>query len=373
MKPAHHEVEFRPTATDTPVRPVSIPYELRTEMTWLDFCHPMNPLGTPRDMIQAMHTALVDGELSFAPDVAGYALRDAIAASLQVSKDCVVAGTSATHLIRAAAQVFPHAKVGVATPCPIEYEQAIENAGHEFVRLNNPRSFATVDTYSAHAQVGNFDAAVLANPSYPASRLLSSSVLVHYLETCKWVIVDESYIELSFGGESVLPLLAEYPHLIVIRNPSVTYCMPGLPLAFALAQPETARRMRTTMDATDLTLFTEVLARHVVTHQDYIEETHEFLDKEIPWMQCMLSLIPGISIYPAEGNFVLCEFSAGEMLRLGVTCAEELVIRLQLAGFFVRYLKGTPGIDSDNFFCVAVRQREENQRLLEAMRSILNS
>ncbi|WP_454945615.1 pyridoxal phosphate-dependent aminotransferase [Cryptobacterium curtum] len=368
----HRDVDYRQVVTDLPDKPVALPYELRTEMTWIDFSHPVNPLGCPRAIVQAMHTALVDGEIAFSPDRDGHALRDAIAGRLGMATDRILTGTSPFELIRAAAQVFMPGMVGIMSPCPPEYALAIENAGHRYVCLFNTRSFATVDAYTARDEAGQLDGAVLANPAYPTSRLLSSATLIHYLETCSWVIVDESNIELSFGGESVLPLVEEYPNLVVIRTPSVTYGMPGVPIAYLAAHPRTVRRIRALYDGGSISMFSEVLAKTLVAQGAYIDETHEFLDKEIPWMQCMLSLVPGISIYPAEGNFVLCEFSLADGMRLGVSCAEELIIRLQLAGFLVRPLKGTPGLASDEFFCVSVKLRNENQRLIDAMRSILN-
>lgn len=120
-------------------------------------------------------------------------------------------------------------------------------------------------------------------------------------------------------------------------------------------------------------MFAEVLTDAIKASQEYLDQTHEFLDKEIPWMQCMLSLIPGIDIYPAEGNFVLCEFNAADGMRLGVSCAEELIVRLQLTGLLVRRVSGVAGLDGDGYFCVCVRKREENERLLAAMRKIINT
>ena len=367
------DIEFRQGHVPSTTKPVSLPYELRTEMTWIDFCHPLNPLGAPKEILSAMHTALVDGELSYAPDPAGHALRDALAQRFGISSDSFLVGTSPSELIRSAAQAFCPCRVGVVAPAPSEYALAVENAGHEHVDLINPVSFATVDAYTARTQAGDFEGVVLANPAYPSSRLLTRSTLVHYLETCNWVVVDESYIELSFGGESMVPLVADYPNLVVVRNPSVTYAMPGVPISYAVANPLTIKEIKRFHDGTGSTMFAEVLAKLIVGQHGYLEDTHDFLDKEIPWMQCMLSLIPGIGIHPAEGNFVLCEFSPAEGMRLGVTCAEELVVRLQLSGFLVRRLDDVPGLDSQNYFCVAVRTRQENQRLLDALRGIVSS
>lgn len=372
MRPYPKEVDFRDAEDLEYDQPVALPYELRNEMTWMDFSHPVNPLGAPREIVSAMHTALVDGELEFSPDRRGHTFRDALARQLGISSRCICVGSSATQMIRVAATAFKPAVVGISVPCPPEYAMAVQNAGHRYVELANSISFAPVDAYTARKQVKAFEGAILANPMYPTSRLLSRDTLINYLETCSWVIVDESNIELSFGGESVVPLIADYPNLIVVRAPSVTFGMPGVPLGYLVAHPDTIAQIRRFYDGSDVSMFAEVLAKPIVDQVAYIERTHDFLDKEIPWMQCMLNLVPGIGIHPAEGNFVLCELRTGDGLRLNVTCTEELIIRLQLAGFLVRPLKGTAGLPHDEFFCVSVKRREENQRLLDAMRSIIS-
>lgn len=366
------EAEYREVDATLPEKPVSLPYELRTEMTWVDFCNPVNPMGTPKQIVQTIHAALVDGELNYSPDRDAHAFRNSLGKYFGLSSEWILAGTSANQMIAAAALAFSPCKVGISTPCPAEYMIAIGNAGHECVAFTNSISFSALDAYSARAEFGDFDGAVLANPAYPTSRLLSQQILVHYLETSSWVIVDESNIELSFGAESAVPLCKKYPNLIVVRSPSTTFSMPGTPLSYMVANPDTIARIRKTYGGDDISMFAEVLSDVIVSLDGYIDDTHEFLDKEIPWMQCMISLIPGVSIYPAEGNFVLCEFKSADGIRLGVTCADELVVRLQLAGFLVRRLEDAPGLEGEGFFCVCVRCRQDNERLLSAMRNIIN-
>ena len=84
MRGFNRPVDYREADMVLPESPVSLPYELRTEMTWLDFGTPQNPLGTPRSIIQAMHTALVDGQLSYVPDRKGSALCEAMAENRSV-------------------------------------------------------------------------------------------------------------------------------------------------------------------------------------------------------------------------------------------------------------------------------------------------
>lgn len=365
-------VDYRQPANATPDKPDSVPYEMRSEMTLVDFSNPTNPLGTPRSFIHSMHSALVDGELNYAPDRDGREFRHAIGRVLQVSPGSILLGTSPTQLMTYAAMAFDYGTVGVSTPCMPEFISAMANAGHRVLELANPASFAPIEVFEAFGLYGEFQGVVLGNPSYPGSRCLSRKDLVHYLESGCWAIVDESYIELSIeGAESAVPLISEYPNLMVIRNPSVTYGMPGVPISYLVAHPKTIESIGLFYDGADVSMFAEVLASQMAAQYEYLDQTHEFLDSEIPWMHMNMGNVPGVYAYPIEGNFVLCEYSPHPDMRLQVASCEELVIRLQLAGCFVRYLANVPGLEGRGYFCAAVRTREDNHRLLRAMKRII--
>ena len=42
-----------------------------------------------------------------------------------------------------------------------------------------------------------------------------------------------------------------------------------------------------------------------------------------------------------------------------------------LAGFLIRKLEGIPGLADAKYFCVAVRPREDNEKLVAALREII--
>ncbi len=363
---------LREAARVLPDKPVAMPYDMRNEVTWIDFTNHTNPLGTPKPIVQEIHTALVDGEHCYIPDHDGRSFRHSIGNYLGLAAENILLGTSVSQLITYAACAFDYTTVGVSEPCPLSYETAIGNAGHSILPLQNPISFAPVDAHHAFQQ-GNFKGMVLGNPTYPTSRLIPKPQLKQYLETLDWLIVDESNIELTIGGESAVGLVESYPNLIVIRSASTTYGMPGIPICYMVAHHEMISHIEQFYAGNDIGMFGEVLAYQLVSQNIYLDETHDFLENEIPWMQCHLSLLPGVNIFPAEANFVLCEYNPSPNMELGVDSVAELVTNLQLAGFLVDDLHDTPGLPHENFFCVAVRLREENERLLSAMRSIIKS
>lgn len=361
----------REKTTTLPDQPLYLPYEMRSEMTWLDFSGTANPLGTPKSFLRAMHSALVDGELCYNPDREARSLCTVLSRYFGLSIDSFICGCSVSDMVRAAAQTYQACTVGVAAPLPAEYILALSNAGHTVVEISHTEAFVVPDANTARKQGFSFDAMLLANPTYPTSRLLPQSTLENYLNICKWVIVDESLIELTLGGETMLGLVKKHQNLIVIRSLSSTFAMPGVPISYCGAHPETIASMKNFFDRSTISMFAEVLAEIAFQEKEYLDKTHEFLETEIPWMQCMLNLIPGIRIYPAEANFVMCSFENGNALDLAVADTPELIARLQLAGYLVRSLEGVPGIKGSKYFCVAVRSREDNEKLLAVLRDIV--
>ena len=360
----------RDCVTALPEQLLSPPYELRTEMNWIDFSGTANPLGTPPSFIHAMRNALEVGELNYPPDREAHTLRSVLARKFELPVGSFLVGSTVGDMVRAVAQTYQPCTVGVVAPGPVEYALAAGNAGHRVVDIASPAGFVVPDPAAAERYGISFDAAVLANPSYPTSRLLPEPTLRAYLETCTWVVVDERSIELTLGGESAVPLVAEHRNLVVVRSLCEPFAMPGIPVSYCIAHPDTIAQIGRFYDSSGVPMFAEVLGELALTETEHLERTREYLDTEIPWMQCMLNLIPGIDIFPAEANYVMCTFDGGSDLVLGVASADELASRLQLAGFLIRKLEGTPGLD-ERFFCVAVRTREDNEKLIAALREIV--
>lgn len=160
----------RSAITVQPEKPLSLPYELRTEMNWIDFSGTANPLGTPKSFIRAMHSALVDGELDYMPDRSAHTFRAILARKFGVAPESFLCGTSVSEMVRSVAQTYQPCSVGVVSPAAHEFMLAVANAGHEVIELASPHAFVVPDVHTAREIGLAFDAAVLANPTYPTSR-----------------------------------------------------------------------------------------------------------------------------------------------------------------------------------------------------------
>lgn len=350
---------------------LALPYDIRAEIDWIDFSCTANPLGTPACVKDAVSSAIAEGDLSFSPNADGQHLSRVMARYFEIPEESIMAGTSATALIGAIAQAYRPCNVGIPTPAPTGYFLSVANVGHNPVKLVNPYSLSAVEPQTAFSNGCQFDAAVLANPSFPCARLLSERLLKRYLDACNWVIVDESNISLTLGGESFVHLTQKYKNLFVVRSLSVELGMPGIPMSYVVGSPRAIGHMRQFVDGSDITLFNEVVAREFPHTGEYLEETAQLLESEIPWMQCMLSLTPGIKVFPSEANFVMCALEERVTRDFGIASSADLIDRLQKLGFSLRDLAGVPGIEGKRYFLVAVRSHEENEKLIAALRSVI--
>ncbi|MCO4764137.1 MAG: aminotransferase class I/II-fold pyridoxal phosphate-dependent enzyme [Myxococcales bacterium] len=83
----------------------------------------------------------------------------------------------------------------------------------------------------------------LANPNNPTGTMVSKQDIAHTLKTVNCpVIIDETYGE--FLGESVVDLVATYPHLFVTRSFSKVYGLAGLRIGVVISQPHNIETLR---------------------------------------------------------------------------------------------------------------------------------
>lgn len=80
---------------------------------------------------------------------------------------------------------------------------------------------------------------IFANPNAPTGLSLSRAEVRRMLRAAepeKVFVVDEAYCD--FGGESCIPLLAEFKNLVIVRTFSKSLCAAGMRLGYIVANPE---------------------------------------------------------------------------------------------------------------------------------------
>ena len=362
----------RACVTALPEQLLSPPYEMRSEMNWIDFSGTANPLGTPPSFIRAMEAALAAGELNYPPDREAHALRSVLARKFGLSVESFLVGSTVGDMVRAVAQTYQPCTVGVAVPGPVEYALAAGNAGHRVVEIASPAGFTVPVSGRGRAPRHRVRRRRAGEPGLPHQPPVPPKpTLLAYLDACTWVVVDERSIELTLGGESMVSLVNEHRNLVVVRSLCEPFAMPGIPISYCIAHPDTIAQITRFYDSSCVPMFAEVIGELALTETEHLERTREFLDSEIPGCSACSTSSPASTSSPPRRT-TSCARSrrrprpgarGGEHRRAGPAPAIGRVPRAQ-AGRNSR-------VEDSRYFCVAVRTREDNEKLVAALREIV--
>ncbi|MDI6867143.1 MAG: histidinol-phosphate transaminase [Methanoculleus sp.] len=258
----------------------------------------------------------------------------------------VTVGNGSVELIRA----FCYAVLGpgdaacIETPTFAEYEVAVRLAGGRCVRGDEG---ATVR--------------FLCNPNNPTGALLSRMEVCRALDTVArhggYLFLDEAFIELADPRQSLVDLPHE--NLFVLRSLTKSFAVPGIRFGYGFGNPELIDRIERVRLPWTVNTFAESFAIEAFCHYDLLEESRKRIGEERAWLSRRLEEL-GLVCAPPSANYILVEIP----MESGML-SERLLSR----GILVRDCQsfGLP-----HHIRVAVRTREENRQLIEALEACLH-
>jgi len=210
-----------------------------------------NPLGLSPSARMAVERAIP--EANRYPDAARGELAEALAAKLGVTADNIVLGNGSTEILQIIVQASnaPKGTLVLADPTfeAIAWYQRTLTYTTEKVPLTS--GFAhDIQQMKDRVAAGKGPAVVyLCNPNNPTGTLTSSAEIDAWIESAPETVqfaVDEAYFEYvkAPGYWSAIKWIQDRPNVIVARTFSKIYGMAGMRLGYAVAHPETARRLR---------------------------------------------------------------------------------------------------------------------------------
>ena len=202
------------------------------------------------------------------------------------------------------------------------------------------------------------DLVLIANPNNPTGTLHHPSVLRGVLEGFQGpVLVDEAYGE--FSASTVLPLLQEFPNLIVSRTLSKAAGLAGLRVGLGFAHRDVAELIRRNKIPFSLNIVSEQLAVRALQHARHIESTVERVSNERERVAAAL-LDYGFRVVPSHANFVLT---------MPPIPSDELYARLKLKGILTRLFPSDPTLK--DYIRFTVGRPQDNDQLLSTIKKIL--
>jgi L-threonine-O-3-phosphate decarboxylase len=311
----------------------------------LDFSANTNPERPPG--IRDVYESAFDDATRY-PDESYADYRAAAADYVGCARGEIVPTAGGTEAIRLAlaTHVSPGESVLVPTPSFGEYEREVRLQGatpvfvaHDELLDTSPEGYAAV---------------VVCTPNNPTGEVADPDALGAFAARCRaadtLLVVDEAFLDFTRT-----PSLAGTAGVVVCRSLTKLFGLPGLRMGFACATGDSYTRLDTARPAWNLSTPAARVGAYCLRQDAFVERTRERVAHERERMREAL-VDRDYHPLPSDAPFLLVD--------VGTRSAEAVVTSLAAEDIAVRDCRS---FGLENHVRVAVKRREENDQLLEAL------
>ncbi|MBI4745167.1 MAG: threonine-phosphate decarboxylase [Deltaproteobacteria bacterium] len=329
----------------------------------IDFSASINPLGMSKRARKAVVEG-VDSMLHY-PEQFAEGLTSEAARFYGVPNDCLIAGNGSTELIYLVPRAFKPKKALIINPTFSEYKNALKIAGcgiDYFLMLEEDGFRLRVDPLMRVLK-GRYDILYICNPGNPTGTLIPKSDILEIVDKAlnhdTLCIVDEAFMDFA-EEESVKREAVESSNLILLRSLTKFFGIPGLRIGFAIGNKERMGEMMVYKEPWSVNALGSIAAIEGLGDTEYIEESRRYVAEERDHLFSALKEIQGLKPFPSSANYILLK------IKRDWVDADTLAATLAKEGVLIRSCSSFDGL-GNRFFRVAVRNREENERLVKLL------
>ena len=297
----------------------------------------------------------------------------------------ILCGNGAAELFFAAVQAVCPQKALVIAPSFSEYEEALRSVGAEveYYYLCEEDNFQIREDYVDKLSE-EIDMIFLCNPNNPTGVLLERKFILEVLKRCKeknsLFVLDESFVDfveepenhtikdmlnivvildecfLEFLDEpnryEMSDLRGEYPNLLIIKAFTKIFSMPGLRLGYAISSnQDILEEMSWKLQQWNVSVPAQMAGVAALEKpKEYIRQTREYVSGQREYMRNIMKMM-GYVVFASKANYLFFKGRPG---------LEKEALE---AGFLIRDCQNYEGL-SEGFYRIAVRTKEENERLI---------
>lgn len=335
----------------------------------LDFCYLVNPYFPPQRMMDEIKASF---ETLVREYPSGMRVNSLLAAkNFGVKQDFILVGNGAAELIKAYLELET-GKLGIILPTFEEYPNRFSpDQLVPFIPKDEGFRY-TASEIKEYFGDKNINALLLINPDNPSGNLIPRDQL---MDLTNWTlkkgirfIVDESFVDFSDADASVSLLdnsiLAENPHLVVIKSISKSYGVPGLRLGvLASGDKDLIAKLKTRVAIWNINSFGEFYMQVFEKyHGDYNKACIQFREERALFYK-ELREISYLQVFPSQANYFLCKVKDRFTSR-------ELAIKLLQQNILIKDCGTKKAFSGGNYIRIAVRNHDDNNLLASILKAL---
>ncbi|MEU6454351.1 MULTISPECIES: histidinol-phosphate transaminase [unclassified Streptomyces] len=336
----------------------------------VDFCIPCNPYFPTPAMFDEMAVRLRD-IITYYPSSADTITAE-LCSLLQLPPQCVAMGNGSTELITWIDHLLVRESLAVPVPTFGRWtDQPMETGKRvDMFPLQEAGGFALdLARYAEFIRARGTRVAVVCNPNNPDGGYLHKQALVQFMDAMAdrdLVVVDESFLEFADAEAepSVVQEAMLRPNVVVLRSLGKNFGLHGIRFGYLVANPALAGRVRAMLPKWNLNSFAEHVVFMLRDHgAEYAQSLHQVRRDRLE-MAGQLSALPGLTVYPSQGNFLFVRLPVG---------AEGTVVRDRMLTehrVLVRECGNKIG-SSSRFLRLVVRPQVDVRRLVSGLEQVL--
>ena len=312
-----------------------------------------NPYGATESVRAAISSF---DAASIYPDPEQAGLRAALSEYVGVAPERIVAGAGSDELIDLIARLFvtPGDAIVTAVPTFGMYAFEADLVGARFVAVPRLDDFS-LDAEAMASAAQSAALVYLASPNNPTGNSLTTEELRAVLETGAPTVVDEAYVE--FSDSSMLPLMDDYPNLIILRTFSKWAGLAGIRVGYGIFPADLAAVLMVIKPPYSVSTLGQAAAIAAIRDREHILDIAAGMVRDRETLAEELRALPVAMVYPSDANFLLVRFSDHD--------AGALHSALGRRGIALRRFD-TPGLE--DCIRISVGRPQDHERLLAALR-----
>ncbi len=335
----------------------------------LDFSANINPLGLS-PCIKGIVTNNIDSLLHY-PDPECKFLKEGLADFLDLEPSNLLIGNGSIELIYLVPKALSPCRILIPIPTFSEYEFSAEQSKSRamFVKSKGNENFQ-VKIEKLIKLLPKTELVFLCNPNNPTGNLISKDEIIYLAKAGQKhgtiMVVDEVFIDFvkNESNFSVVKEATKLKNLLALRSLTKFFALPGLRLGYLVGNKSLIAKLARYQFPWNVNSFAQLVGRHIIKDEGYIKQSKELVIRERERLFKKLKMVKGIIPYKPTANFIFCELSKTHLT------SRTLCDKLGRRGILIRDCGNFRGL-TDRYIRIAVRKREENDKLITALTKIL--